>query len=197
MKKVIVIEKFFLLQAGISSVIQGITGLMLEKSFSGDEPNLLPAIRKHKPDVVVLNPRSLSEENRFLPSKLRNAEKTVLVALVSKNEREQITGAFHDLLFWEEDKFELEQKLRKYVDHQNHTEESKLLSPREKTILKMIVKGFTHQQIADKLFLSIHTVNTHRKNINKKLGIKTVSGLSVYAIMNHLIEMDELAKENS
>ena len=197
MKKVVVIEKTFLIRAGISSVVQDITGLMPGKSFSGDEPNLLTAIRKHKPDIVILNPRSLSEENRYLPGKLRNTEKAVLVALVSKDQREGLTGAFHDLLFWEEDKFELEQKLRKYAENKVNYQENKQLSQREITILKLIVKGLTHQQIADELFLSIHTVNTHRKNINKKLGIKTVSGLSVYAIMNRLVTMEELAKKNS
>jgi DNA-binding CsgD family transcriptional regulator len=42
------------------------------------------------------------------------------------------------------------------------------------------------------LFLSVHTVTTHRKNITKKLGIKTVSGLTVYALLNKIIKMDDL-----
>jgi DNA-binding CsgD family transcriptional regulator len=115
------------------------------------------------------------------------------LALIRKADHEQFAGAFHTFLFYEDDQFLLEQKFRKYAGLQNGDNENKQLSQREITILKWIVKGLTHQEIADKLFLSIHTVNTHRKNINKKLGIKTVSGLSVYAIMNHLIEMNELA----
>ncbi len=193
MKRVVVIEKHFLLQAGIRALVQEMPGLTVEKTYSGDEPRLLGAVVKHKPDLVVVNPRSLSEENAALPRKLRAKQKTVLLALVHRQEREKFAGAYHNLLFHEDDQFVLEQKLRKYAGRPEETAGNKQLSQREITILKMIVTGLTHQEIADKLFLSVHTVNTHRKNINKKLGIKTVSGLSVYAIMNHLIDMDELA----
>lgn len=61
------------------------------------------------------------------------------------------------------------------------------LSKREISILTLVAQGFTNQEIAEKLFISAHTVITHRKNITSKLGIKTVAGLTVYAILNHLI----------
>ena len=64
---------------------------------------------------------------------------------------------------------------------QNH------LTPREITVLQLVVQGFINKEIADQLHISINTVLTHRKNITAKLGIKSVSGLSVYAIMNGII----------
>ncbi len=66
------------------------------------------------------------------------------------------------------------------------------LTQREKEIVRLIALGYTNQQIADKLFISPHTVITHRKNITRKLGIKTISGLTVYAILNNLISLEEL-----
>ncbi len=63
------------------------------------------------------------------------------------------------------------------------------LSAREKEILVCVAKGMLNKEIADKLCLSIYTVITHRKNITRKIGIKTVAGLTVYALLNGLIDM--------
>mgnify|MGYP006306447193 FL=1 len=69
---------------------------------------------------------------------------------------------------------------------------SDLLSERETEVLKQVARGFTNQQIAERLFISKHTVISHRKNITSKLGIKTVSGLTVYAVLNNLIPKDQI-----
>lgn len=71
-------------------------------------------------------------------------------------------------------------------------ENNKDLSIRETDVLQLIVKGSTNKEIADKLNISLNTVLTHRKNITTKLGIKTVSGLTFYAIMNGIISGDEI-----
>lgn len=71
-------------------------------------------------------------------------------------------------------------------------ENSKELSTRETDVLQLIVKGSTNKDIADRLNISLNTVLTHRKNITTKLGIKTVSGLTFYAIMNGIISGDEI-----
>lgn len=61
------------------------------------------------------------------------------------------------------------------------------LSQREKEVLKLIASGRINKEIADELCISVNTVITHRKNISAKLGIKSASGLSLYALMNGLI----------
>ena len=66
------------------------------------------------------------------------------------------------------------------------------LSEREREVLTLIAKGEMNKTIADKLNISLNTVLTHRKNITAKLDIKTVSGLTVYAILNGLISADEV-----
>ena len=65
------------------------------------------------------------------------------------------------------------------------------LSTREVDVLKLITKGRINKEIADELYISLNTVLTHRKNITAKLGIKTVSGLTFYAMMNGYIEDDD------
>ena len=70
--------------------------------------------------------------------------------------------------------------------------ESVELSNREIDVLVALVKGMTNKEISDKLFISVHTVITHRKNIVRKTGIKSVSGLTVYALLNNLVDETEI-----
>lgn len=84
----------------------------------------------------------------------------------------------------------LEGKLQK--ENNSHTQKESLLSEREIEVLKLVALGYTNQGIADTLFISKHTVISHRKNITSKLGIKTVSGLTVYAVLNNLIPKDQI-----
>lgn len=66
------------------------------------------------------------------------------------------------------------------------------LSAREKEIIVCIVKGMTNKQIADVLCISTHTVITHRRNIVSKLQIHSAAGLTIYAIVNKLVELSEI-----
>ena len=71
--------------------------------------------------------------------------------------------------------------------HHKNDKESTALSSREVEVLRLISSGKTNKEIAQELNISINTVLTHRKNITAKLGIKSVSGLSFYAMMNGII----------
>lgn len=57
-----------------------------------------------------------------------------------------------------------------------------ILSGREIEVITLIAEGFTNVEISEQLFLSIHTVNTHRKNIMNKLGVKNTAGIVMYAV---------------
>ena len=66
------------------------------------------------------------------------------------------------------------------------------LSAREIEVLVLITTGLINKEIADKLNIGLTTVITHRKNITEKLGIKSVSGLTIYAVMNGYVEADRI-----
>ena len=66
------------------------------------------------------------------------------------------------------------------------------LSSREKEILVSVARGLLNKEIADRHCISINTVITHRKNITRKTGIKTVAGLTAYAILNNLIDINDI-----
>ena len=66
------------------------------------------------------------------------------------------------------------------------------LSSREKEVLRLMIKGLINKEIAEKLNISLTTVISHRKNITEKLGIKSVPGLTIYAVMNGYVEADSI-----
>ncbi len=73
------------------------------------------------------------------------------------------------------------------IDFDSFTCEPVVLSERESEIIVLIAEGYTNGQIAENLFLSNHTINTHRKNIMAKLGVKNTAGIVMYAVKMNLI----------
>lgn len=70
-----------------------------------------------------------------------------------------------------------------------------VLSDREKDIVACVTKGMNNREIADYLFLSVHTVATHRRNISNKLQIHTTAGLIIYAIANRLVNIEDIPQK--
>lgn len=66
------------------------------------------------------------------------------------------------------------------------------LSAREIEVLRLLVRGFINKEIAERLHISLTTVISHRKNITSKLGIKSVPGLTIYAVMHGYVEADQV-----
>lgn len=74
----------------------------------------------------------------------------------------------------------------------NTGRENVVLSARETEVTALIVKGLINKEIADKLNISLSTVITHRKNIMAKLGIKSVSALTIYAVMHGYVDLHDI-----
>ena len=73
------------------------------------------------------------------------------------------------------------------IDFESFSCEPVILSERELGIVVLIAEGLTNSQIAEQLFLSTHTINTHRKNIMAKLGVKNTAGIVMYAVKTSLV----------
>lgn len=98
----------------------------------------------------------------------------------------------------------IEQQIRQsgqvaYIDEsENETPDKdklEVLSDREKDIVVCVAKAMNNKEIADYLFLSVHTVTTHRRNISNKLQIHTTAGLIIYAIANKLVNIEDIPKK--
>ncbi len=82
---------------------------------------------------------------------------------------------------------EIYEKIKTEFIQKQVEKDNRDLSTREIDVLKLVAKGFANKEIAEKLFISTHTIMSHRKKITEKLGIKSRSGLTVYAIINSYI----------
>ena len=78
----------------------------------------------------------------------------------------------------------------KDIDKKEKENRQKNLSVREMEVFKLFAEGFSNREIADKLFISVRTVETHKNNIMKKINLKTTVDLVKFAIKNNIIELD-------
>jgi DNA-binding NarL/FixJ family response regulator len=194
--KFVIAEKSYLIRKGIVSIINRIDHATVVKELESlDEINSV--ILKYTPDFLVLNIGLLNQINKFRNSDIKADLSLIGIGIDSDNisspEKPCILKETISIL---DDRDEIYKKLQdlinEKVNKQLYISKQTELSEREKTILKHVAKGLTNKEIAEKLFLSAHTVITHRKNITNKLGIKTISGLTVYAILNNIINIGDL-----
>lgn len=138
-------------------------------------------------DIMIVNPASDGLE--IIEKLVQGQDKHRIVLLAHENYPERITGMFSSVISLYDSKARILKTLRDVSIERNDTRQSDELSLREKEILSAVAKGMTNKEIADAFNISINTVMTHRRNISSKLGINTISGLTVYAVINKLIEI--------
>jgi len=105
--------------------------------------------------------------------------------VLKKDTHKELLSAIHDV---KNGKVYLSSDVNKMlITNLNNPDEGKLLTDREREILKLIAKEYTNKNIAEELFISERTVETHRKNIFKKTGTNSLVGLIKFAYANNLI----------
>lgn len=146
------------------------------------------------PDAVLINPMLLGHSHKGDIKQQLNLEKrTAVIALVYNLIDERFYQSYDGVIRINDSESKIEEILseclNKDLPKENDQEE---LSDREKEILKSIVKGMSNKEIATFHSISIHTVITHRRNIGRKLEIHSVSGLTIYAILNKLVDITDI-----
>ena len=135
---------------------------------------------------------------KYLPSDMRhNNQLTATLYNLYINEEWLLNHAMvEDYLFipaisYLERKFkqnDVSVKISKMISQEN----SEQLSKREKDVVICIVQGMSNKEVADHLFISVNTVITHRRNIARKLQIHSPAGLTIYAIVNNLVDISSV-----
>ena len=188
---IIIAEPSYLMKRGISAVIGDI--MRADVIFMDELQELNHYLETHPADVVFIDEQLLSNKTqRDLFFQLQSD--TTYIALTTQNQEIPSRKRFTEVISRNAPKEKLIPLLEKLLSETSPYEKKKsnLLSERETEVLKQVALGYTNQQIAQRLFISKHTVISHRKNITSKLGIKTVSGLTVYAVLNNLIPKDQI-----
>ncbi|PKP38901.1 MAG: hypothetical protein CVT98_04290 [Bacteroidetes bacterium HGW-Bacteroidetes-15] len=194
----IVADPFYLVRKGIVSLINEMPNATVVREVETSH-RLSELVTHYSALVLVVNVNLLSELSGAELKKLTNRKKDLLIIGLKGSVEEEIEGCiglFYQVISMDEAKASIVKKLRLVLSRidsmsENPSSNSEL-SEREIEILKDVALGLSNKEIAEKNFISPHTVITHRKNITRKLGIKTVSGLTIYAILNKIIGMDEL-----
>ena len=162
---------------GIQRIILGAFGITAHQASGIDELLQLPA---DAIDLVVTDAQFFLENLKvFLPRKART--------LVVVDRPVQSDGDVN-LIDTQQDADMVTAALSRFLGEKEDNNQPNVLSGREIEVLRLVASGMINKQIADTLNISINTVLTHRKNITAKLGIKSVSGLTFYAMMNGIID---------
>ena len=150
----------------------------------------------HNPDMLIVNPLMMGYTNNNLIKQITQAyPETICIALVTTFIDKNFLRYFREVIELSDNKQKVANKIFNLInnnDESSSQNESVDLSNRETDVLICVAKGMTNKDISDMLNISVHTVITHRKNIVKKTGIKSVSGLTVYALLNNLVEESEI-----
>ncbi len=189
--QVIIAAKHFLYRLGLKTIIS-VIGIDPEITEIGSLSDLKSFLNKgYKPDFIIMN-NDISDES--ILDQITAIEFPCRTMLIGDKGQELVKGRFEAICL--ENQKEIVEKFQEFFfepeSKQEPSTDKSLLSEREIDVLKTVALGLSNKEIADKLCISAHTVITHRKNITEKLGIKTIAGLTVYAIMNGIINPEEV-----
>ena len=169
---------------------------ILAASGEADVVAIYPTLRAYADrlpvkDVEVVVVGSQVAVGAQLRSELQGVAVVLLsTTVVDEDVLRQVDGVINIY----DDEATLMRKLRTAVEQgeTNPYSDSHDLSERERDVLILVAKGMANKEIADRLNISIHTVMSHRKNITHKTGIKSVAGLTVYALLNNLLDQSDV-----
>lgn len=184
--RVLIIEPSEVIVEGLSSLLAAQTRFKVLPPLYGLD-GLAERLVTGKPDVIVLNPTLSSQ-----PAQLLGDSPTPVVALVYQYVEPLVLKRYDGVIDIRDSRGTIGETLSKVTrssqDEPRSGSANYELSKRETDVLVQVARGMTNKEIADLLNVSVHTVISHRKNIMHKTGIKSVAGLTVYAILHNLID---------
>lgn len=184
----LIVEPSDIIRTGLQSILDE-DGSFQFLAPLHDATILEERIKTMQPDLLIVNPTVMIPPVSLQMASLLQAKSNIaIVALVYQYVEPELLHRFHAVIDIREKRSQIATILKdevrrvKDIDDENYE-----LSEREREVLILVAQGLSSKEIADKLNISIHTVNSHRKNITRKTDIKSVAGLAVFATLHNMV----------
>ena len=191
--RVAIIEPSAIIAEGVAT-LAGRSGEFEVVYSGGDMRMLMERFAMVAPDVVIVGSQMVGANNQSLRVAYPELQSVTLALLSTTVCDEEVMRQFDGVVNIYDGQAQIIRKLHAAVEQgeTNPYSDSHDLSERERDVLILVAKGKTNKEIADELNISIHTVMSHRKNITHKTSIKSVAGLTVYALLNNLLDQNDV-----
>lgn len=194
-RKILILEPSVLIAEGLRHVIDNFAGYDVCGIIRNQEGDIWAKIDDFNADLVIADPSVFDNRDRAgAHDMIKGIANAPVMALISTAADATYASTYDGTVYLSDTSDDIEQKISTVMKAAPAEQrgEGEELSSREKEILVCVAKGMLNKEIADHFNISIYTVITHRKNITRKTGIKTVAGLTVYALLNNLIDMNAM-----
>ena len=193
--RIAIAETSVIIRGGLTAALKRLPNVKVQPIELLSIEALHDCVRTQCPDMLIVNP---AFGDYFDIGKFReetSGKKIRVIALVTSFVDASLLSKYDESISIFDDLERLSKKISGLLNvpsEEEDLENQDALSQREKEIVICVVKGMKNKEIAEKLFLSIHTVITHRRNISKKLQIHSAAGLTIYAIVNKLVTLNDV-----
>ena len=181
--RIAIIEPSTIIAEGVATIVR--TNACAEVVAMVRRPSEMPTLRTLELDAILLAVCYAEDIASW-----NDIDDTTIIGIQSslvEGERLRRFNALFDIYATEEEILRTVREAINAPTQKSHAE-SHELSERERDVLVLVARGYTNKEIASELNISPHTVISHRKNIVHKTGIRSVAGLTVYAVLNKLID---------
>lgn len=193
--KIAIVEPSPIIRYGVTAALRRITSLRFVPVELDSLERLQAHILSHKLDVIIINPSFWGDINISKLKVSGGNKKLKFIALINSAVDAGMIKKYDSTIGMYDNGDDISDKLDKLFSPTADEDNASTLSIREKEIIVGVVKGMTNKEIAESLFISTHTVVTHRKNIARKLEIHSPAGLTIYAIVNNLIDLKDIKQK--
>lgn len=189
---IIIVETSEIIFEGVSAILTN-TNQIFNIKQSTNLAELEQLNLRARADIVIINPQLIQNQIKEFQSLKKDLPGTRWIGIVYSFIDTLILSSLDEIVNINDKPEKIiafVQKLLISSDQSDDQLHQETLSERETDVLKLLVAGNANKEIADKLNISTHTVISHRKNISQKTGIKSVSGLTIYAVVKNIISID-------